>query len=156
MSGIEEIVDALVELMSSGRATEKFNRSGRGELFILKYLFKRNGPALPSELSEALPSSASRISAALGTLEKKGQIHREIDTSNRRNILVTITDAGRERILANMRQMRSHLIQALTEMGETDAREFLRLVTIFSEIVRRGELNMADCEDCSPDRPPPE
>jgi len=88
-------------------------------------------------LSEALNSSTARISAALRTLEKKGQIHREIDTTNRRFILVTITEEGRERIRANMQRMQNHLIQVLTVMGEKDASEFVRLSTRFFEIAQR-------------------
>ena len=151
MSGIEELVDALGELMSRGKVIEEFNRSGKGEVFILKYLSVKDAPALPSELSEALNSSTARISAALGTLEKKGQIHREIDTTNRRYILVTITEAGRERIRTIMQQMRSHLIRVLTEMGEEDAREFVRLSTRFFEIAQRTRPDFTECENRSPD-----
>ena len=137
MGSIEELVDALGEMMSRGKVMDEFNRSGKGEIFILKYLYMKETPASPSELSEALNSSTARISAALGTLEKKGQIHREIDTTNRRYILVTITEEGRERIRANMARMRNHLIQVFTEMGEEDAREFVRLSKRFFEIAQR-------------------
>jgi DNA-binding MarR family transcriptional regulator len=133
----DELVDAIGRLMSRGKTIEEFNRSARGELFVLKYLHTKNAPASPSELSEALGSSTSRISAALRTLEKKGHIHREIDTSNRRFILVTITDDGRERISAVLERMRRHLAYVLTEMGGGDAREFLRLATRFFEIAER-------------------
>ncbi len=137
MSSIEELVDSLGELMSRGKVMDEFNRSGKGEIFILRYLYTKESPASPSELSEALNSSTARISAALRTLEKKGQIHREIDTTNRRFILVTITEEGRERIRANMQRMQNHLIQVLTVMGEKDAREFVRLSTRFFEIAQR-------------------
>ncbi len=137
MGSIEELVDALGEMMSRGKVMDEFNRSGKGEIFILRYLYMKETPASPSELSEALNSSTARISAALGTLEKKGQIHREIDTTNRRYILVTITEEGRERIRANMARMRNHLVQVFTEMGEEDAREFVRLSKRFFEIAQR-------------------
>ena len=137
MSSIEELVDSLGELMSRGKVMDELNRSGKGEIFNLRYLYTKESPASPSELSEALNSSTARISAALRTLEKKGQIHREIDTTNRRFILVTITEEGRERIRANMQRMQNHLIQVLTVMGEKDAREFVRLSTRFFEIAQR-------------------
>ena len=137
MGSIEELVDALGEMMSRGKVMDEFNRSGKGEIFILRYLYMKETPASPSELSEALNSSTARISAALGTLEKKGQIHREIDTTNRRYILVTITEEGRERIRANMARMRNHLVQVFTEMGEEDAREFVSLSKRFFEIAQR-------------------
>ncbi|WP_312433597.1 MarR family winged helix-turn-helix transcriptional regulator [Lacrimispora sp.] len=137
MSSIEELVDSLGDMISHRKVMDEFNRSGKGEIFILRYLYMKESPASPSELSEALNSSTARISAALRTLEKKGQIHREIDTTNRRFILVTITEEGRERIQANMQRMQNHLIQVLTVMGEKDAREFVRLSTRFFEIAQR-------------------
>ena len=136
MSSIEELVDSLSELMSRRKVMDEYNRSGKGEIFILRYLYTKEAPASPSELSEALCSSTARISAALRTLEKKGHIHREIDTTNRRFILVTITEEGRERIRANIQRMQNHLIQVLTEMGEKDAREFVRLSMRFFEIAQ--------------------
>ena len=138
MSKIDEIVAALEE-MTSGRenAMESMSRIGKGELFILKFLYNKNTAVIPSEISDAMHSSNARISAALGSLEKKGQIHREIDVTNRRNILVTITEEGRERIRLSMEKMREHMVYVLTEMGEEDAAEFVRLIKRFSEIAYR-------------------
>lgn len=144
MNGIEELVDSLGKVMSRGKAMDEISRSGRGETFILRYLYAKEAPASPSELSEALSSSTARISAALKTLEKKGFIHREVDPDNRRFILVTITEEGRERLHSQMRNMRNHLIQVFTEMGEEDAREFVRLSTHFHEIAQRTMFD--DCE----------
>jgi len=138
MCNIEKVVIALEEMMSGrGNAMEQMSRSGKGELFILKYLNDKDTAVLPSEISDAMHISNARISAALGSLEKKGQIHREIDLTNRRNILVTITQEGRERILLNMKKMREHMVCVLTEMGEDDANEFVRLIKRFFEIASR-------------------
>jgi len=145
---IEKAADALEAMMAHGRLPDSFNHSGKGELFILKYLADRDSPVLPSELSEAMQSSAPRISAALGTLERKGYIHREIDLSNRRKVLVTITDAGRDRTCTFGGHMRRYVISVLTEMGEEDAAEFVRLVKKFYEIVQR---NMPDMDMFSHD-----
>jgi len=138
MSKIEEIVASLEAMMSSREnAIEHMGRCGKGELFILKFLYERESAVIPSEISGAMHSSNARISAALGSLEKKGQIHREIDTTNRRNILVTITEKGRERIRASTKQMHRHMVDIFNEMGEQDAVEFARLLKRFSEIAFR-------------------
>lgn len=147
MSSIEEIADMMEEMMSRNKMMDAFQRSGKGEIFILKYLYSKNTSVSPTELSEALGSSASRISAALGSLEKKGAIHREIDTANRRNILVTITDTGREQIYNSIKQMRGHLIQVLTEMGEEKANDFFRLNKEFFEIAGRTMPDISSCEN---------
>jgi len=139
MGGIEEAVDAINEIMAGSRKNmmEQMGRGGKGELFILKYLCEKNSAVIPSEISGAMHTSTARISAALGSLEKKDQIRREIDKNNRRNILVTITERGRERSLSEMLQMQKKLKSIFTEMGERDAYELVRLIKCFFEISNR-------------------
>ena len=139
MTAIEKAVAELEELMYRNRRNmmEQMGRSGKGELFILKYLYEKDAAVTPSEISDAMHTSTARISAALGSLEKKGQICREIDTSNRRNILVTITGEGRERSRSDIRQIRERMIGVFVEMGEEDATEFVRLMTRLIEISNR-------------------
>jgi len=139
MSKIEEVVAEMEEMLSlrHGNAIDEMGRSGKGELFILKFLCNKETAVLPSEISEAMHSSTARISAALNSLEKKGQIQREIDKTNRRNILVTITEEGRERSRISVCRMRDHMIGILTEMGEQDAVEFVRLAKRFFSIAHK-------------------
>ena len=116
---------------------ENMNRANKGELFVLHFLSLSNTAVLPSELSAALNSSMARISALLGSLEKKNQIERDIDKSNRRNILVTITETGRERAEAEMRYIEENLARVFIEMGETDTAEFLRLSEQFFGLMQK-------------------
>ena len=135
---IEEIVDELEDMMSCRENVmgqmEQMGRHGKGELFILKHMHDKNAAVTPSEISDVMHTSTARISAALGSLERKGQIKREIDTTNRRNILVTITEDGRRRIRSDMEKMRGQMIAVFTEMGEQDAAEFVRLTKRFFQL----------------------
>lgn len=135
----EKAFIAFNEIMSNREKNmlENINRANKGELFVLHFLSMRDTAALPSELSAALQSSTARISALLGNLEKKGQIERTIDKSNRRNILVTITEAGRERAGTEMEEMHKNLTRIFSEMGETDTTEFIRLAKQFSELLEK-------------------
>ncbi|MDR1641980.1 MAG: MarR family winged helix-turn-helix transcriptional regulator [Clostridiales bacterium] len=137
MDVIDEAVEALSALMTRGKLLDEFSRSGKGEMFLLKYLFEKGGVAMPSEMRDALRSSSARISAALGSLEKKGFIKREIDLANRRNIIVTLTEKGREKTLCIMREMKAHLRGVLLELGEEDAVEMVRLSKRFLDIAQR-------------------
>jgi DNA-binding MarR family transcriptional regulator len=147
---VDEMVELLSELMTRGQAQGKvldeFSRAGKGEIFILRYLFEKNVAVFPFEIAEALGSSTARVSTALGTLEKKGLVSREIDPANRRNILVTITDAGRERITAMMAQIYGRLRVVIMEMGLEDAGEFLRLAKRFFDIAARTMGDIGGCE----------
>lgn len=130
---------AFNEIMASKKKNmlESVNRTNKGELFVLQFLATRNTEVLPSELSAAMRSSTARISALLGALEKKGQLVRNIDENNRRNILVTITPAGRSRVETEIEELKAVLIQIFTDMGETDTAEFIRLTARFFELMHK-------------------
>jgi len=134
----KEAIITFNEIMSKKKdIMEDINRANKGELFVLQFLSMLNTAVLPSELSTALQISSARISAVLGSLEKKGQIEREIDRSNRRNILVTITAAGHERVKTEVNEIEQILAHAFIEMGETDAMEYLRLFEKFFGIMQK-------------------
>ena len=127
---------AVFKVMSGNHknSMEHLNRANKGEMFVLQFLDVQDTTVIPSELSVALQASTARISALLGSLEKKGQIKREIDKTNRRNILVTITDEGRKRVKSEMNEMRKNITQVFVKMGEDDTLEFVRLLKLFFEL----------------------
>ncbi|MFT8593392.1 MAG: MarR family transcriptional regulator [Bifidobacterium sp.] len=109
---------------------KKANRESQGEPLILSILM-RKGEQTPSRLAEFSGSSSARISAVLGTLEKKGMITRRIDPDDRRNILVSITSQGKERIENNHREMRETLTWIFEQMGEQKTHDFMKLMNEF-------------------------
>lgn len=117
---------------------EDVNRANKGELFVLHFLESHKNVALPSEIGAALHVSTARISALLGCLEKKGQIKREIDKNNRRNILVTITEEGQNRVKSEMMNIHSNMSKVFIEMGESDTNEFIRLIKKFSDLAQKN------------------
>jgi DNA-binding MarR family transcriptional regulator len=139
LSYIEEAIESLKSVMLGGRGNllEVLSRAYKGEEFVLKYLASRMSTTLPTELSEALHSSMARILSILGVLEKKGLVVREIDRGNRRNILVTLTDKGRELAALQERKMRNYMERTLVELGEADTKEFVRLIERVSEISQK-------------------
>jgi DNA-binding MarR family transcriptional regulator len=144
LSYIEKAIESLKSVMlgDRGNILEVLSKAYKGEAFVLKYLSSRMTTTLPTELSEALHSSTARISSLLGALEKKGLVAREIDPSNRRNILVTPTDKGREQAALQEREMRNRMARVLKELGEADTREFVRLIGRVSEISKK--VNSSD------------
>jgi len=136
---IDKAFTAYGEIMSSCNRgmLENINRANKGELFVLHYLSERNAQVLPSELSAALNASTGRISAVLASLERKGQIERDIDKTNRRNILVTITEEGLKRAETEMKEIRRKITHVFTEMGEADTAEFIKLTKEFWELMQK-------------------
>jgi len=135
MNYIDDALADLSVLMKNGRnILERLGRTNRGECFVLGYLYKR-GKALPTEISAAMNSSTARVSAILGVLEKRGDIIREVDTGNRRKILVTLTGEGKRHMENEMFDTNSRLRKALEGLGEDDAKQFILLLKRFAEIM---------------------
>ena len=82
-------------------------------------------------------SSTARIAVVLNTLEKKGYITRAIDPSDRRRVLVSLTPAGAEYIQGVRRQLRQRMRVLLEELGEADAKEYLRITERMLSITQR-------------------
>lgn len=139
LSYAEKAFVTLNEIMSKKQndMLENINRPNKGELFVLHFLSMRKTAVIPSELSAALNASTARISALLGNLEKKGQIVRDIDKSNRRNILVTITEEGRKRAETEMKEIKSLMTRVFIDMGEEDTADFIRLTSQFFELMQK-------------------
>lgn len=121
----------------NGLIFDRYNRFAKGELFILNYLCKRGETAMPSEISLGLGSSTSRIANALGVLEKKGRITREIDKRDRRKIIVSITQTGKEVVQNEREQLVNREAHIFEMMGDAEAKEFVRLHKRYLELAEQ-------------------
>lgn len=88
-------------------------------------------------IREYLAVTKASVSQMLASLEKRGLLVREIDPDNRRNLIVTLTPEGAERLQYKEAQVEQRLKGLLSDLGETDAQHFITLVnkmnTILSE-----------------------
>ena len=116
---------------------KQMDKLTRGELFILRYLKEHCADAvMPSEISAAMNISSARVAVALRTLEEKGWIERSMDNADRRKMLVTITQTGRDEFLFHHAEMQKKMEILLSEIGEEDIREFIRIVNRMLEIFK--------------------
>lgn len=119
-----------------------------GEMHILHYLWTEKRSVQPSELSGVTDTSTARIAMALGSLEKKGMIIREVDRADRRKVLVTITSAGEAMIERSHDQGRGAMIKLFEELGEEDTKEFMRIMSRVMEIMKSArESGKFDMEE---------
>ena len=90
-----------------------------------------------TSIREYLAVTKASVSQMLASLEKRGLLVREIDPDNRRNLIVTLTPEGAERLQYKEAQVEQRLKGLLSDLGETDAQNFITLVnkmnTILSE-----------------------
>lgn len=106
---------------------------------ILMIQTERNNSIYPSDLSDKLNLSRSYITAVLNSLEKKNFIMRTLDTSDRRRILVRITDKGRhifDNMAAKELEQADILISGLTNEKTLN---LILLLNQASEILEKEE-----------------
>ena len=126
---VNDSVATLEKILTSDNFSvfERITRISRGEIFVLKILLFNNGTSTPTEISEAMKSTKGRISAILNSLEKKGFIGREIDKDNRRNIIVTLSDSGRDYVMKELLECYRIVAHVFEELGEKDSKKFVEL-----------------------------
>ena len=120
-------------MLNKARPQKEMNESMRGESFVIRLLDFQGGSVQPSEISAVMGISSARIAAALNGLERKGLITRRIDTSDRRRILVDLTDAGKVTAEEQRLAILAHTSKLLSVLGEEDAREYVRITGRLAE-----------------------
>jgi len=112
----------------------------RGEAFALQFIAMREGEVIPSDISSEMGISSARVAAALNSLESKGLITRRIDVSDRRRILIELTQAGKEQAQEHGRKIFQMTKKIMEYLGEDDAREYIRIMG------RLAEMPQGECE----------
>lgn len=107
---------------------EEVSAAMRGEMAVLRLLEDEARALTAGEISRMLRMTTSRIAAVLGTLEKKGLIVRSPDERDKRRIRVSLTQKGRALCRAKRQKLVHDVCFALSQLGEHDAREFVRLM----------------------------
>lgn len=118
---------------------KKINESMHGEIFALQYIASQKGAVQPSEISNMTHVSSARIAATLNSLESKGLITRRIDSKDRRRILVELTPNGKEEANKYFHKILKKVSYILSELGEHDATEFVRIINKLSEINKKTQ-----------------
>lgn len=106
----------------------KIDETMQGEAFAILYILRQDGIVLPSEISNEMNISSARVAAMLNSLEGKGLISRQIDKSDRRRILVDLTQAGRELAEKHHQYVVNATVRMLEMLGEHDAGELVRIM----------------------------
>lgn len=127
-------------VVRKAKMQKNINEALQGEGPVLHYI-ARNGEAVqPGEISQKLNISTARVAATLNSLEKKEMITRQIDTNNRRQILVKITQKGKDSAESHHKTIMNITAEMLELLGEQDAQEYVRITKRLAEI-------LPNCED---------
>lgn len=94
-----------------------------------------------SEIRGYLSISKAAVSQILRVLEKKGYINRDIDKNNRRNLIVTLTQKGRDVLADKDNEFNDRLDKIITSLGEDDAKQMIRIINKLVEIMSKQGID---------------
>lgn len=136
----EERVEAIGELIKRFKPrfdVEQVSGLTVNELSVLLTIYglsKKNSSLTMSDVGEVIGLCRPAMSQVSAKLESKGMIKRETDKSDRRKVLVSVTKKAAD-ILQKAENIRKEtFFKVVTEMGERDADEFIRLANKFISI----------------------
>jgi len=113
---------------------KKVNESMYGEAYILHYISSHDECLIPSDISNEMGISAPRMATVLSGMESKGYVIRQIDSQDRRRILITLTPSGKEQADKNSHTVIGAITGMLRYLGEKDAGEYVRITKRLSEM----------------------
>ena len=97
------------------------------ELFVLNYLLTHEKIIHPKELSEKMSVSTARIASLLNHMEEKNLVMRSADPDDNRQVVVVLTEEGRDQIHQIRAGVISRVAAMLESLGPEDAKEYIRI-----------------------------
>lgn len=122
------LAEELLTSMAFRKMPVEHSKHSSGEQGILLYLHNVRDGVLSGELSRDLGITTGRTAIALKDLEKKGLVSRSVSQTDRRCVVVHITEQGRNAALEFRRHALNALANTLACLGEEDARTYVRLI----------------------------
>ena len=123
---IEDLRRSMGELLGAERRLRGRDRRGPhglsfSEVRALVTLAKEHdGPVTAGALAKAADLNPASITALLDSLEERGIARRERDATDRRCVVVTLTDEGREVLGVATAKWQAKLDAALADLPEAD------------------------------------
>jgi DNA-binding MarR family transcriptional regulator len=121
--------------MRRGRGVRPKDMEMRGEANVLHVLHHYPKGVTPTALARDCQVSSARIAKTINQLEGRGLVRREASPSDRRSVIVHLTDEGEREVQRRFERVNSYVAGVLRELGEDDARELVRLVGRLARIM---------------------
>lgn len=98
-----------------------------GEDAVLYWLYVLDRPLLSGEISQLMELSSGRTANILNSLEKKGLVSRQRNSSDKRQVSVCLTEDGKKRIDICYQECIQWCGDILEKLAPTDVDTFLSL-----------------------------
>lgn len=115
-----------------------------GEKFIICYLALHE-KVLPGKIAQQMNTTTAHVAKLLRGLDARGCINRTLDVNDRRRILVSLTDKGREEANQYAEGRLDFIESVFRRLGEEDATAYTRitkkLLALYEEDEKENEGN---------------
>lgn len=117
----------------------------RGEYLVLRCVWvldsdfehRRAGNVRAAELSDMLDLSRPSVTRILNALERRGFISRDIDSRDRRGVVIELTTAGLRAVEKANRRLLDIAERVVESLGESDTDKLIELMDRLAEIYRQ-------------------
>lgn len=112
----------------------------QGESGVLLYLLNANSNVSQSELSENLGVTMPRIVAVINTLQKKELIEKNVDSTDKRKSIISITNKGKDNIIKKKKDAIKFIENVIKELDEQEIEQYIAISKKIERISNKIEV----------------
>ncbi len=112
----------------------------QGESGVLLYLLNVNSNVSQSELSEKLGVTMPRIVAVINTLQKKELIEKNVDSTDKRKSIISITKKGKNNIIKKKKDAIKFIENVIKELDEQEIEQYIAISKKIERISNKIEV----------------
>lgn len=135
----EEIMSRFQRVMQRHAAIKDFGLTS-SQVYILRYL-EKSPHAKASDIAKTSGLSPGAVTQVCDELVREGLVDRTRSQDDRRVVHVSITDSGRALVERFKEARREKMRFVLTQLGDQDAKEFVRIIGRIVDIVENNAPN---------------
>lgn len=121
-----QVGEAFLALVDKALRHHRLSRAGRQALAVLE---GAGQPLSPTTIAERLLVTTASVTSLLDTLERRGLVQRQPDPTDRRRLLVALTDDGRALVEQFLPEVVALQTAVMAELSETQRQQLLRLLS---------------------------
>lgn len=112
----------------------------QGESGVLLYLLNVKSNVSQSELSEKLRVTMPRIVAVINTLQKKELIEKNVDSTDKRKSIISITNKGKDNIIKKKEDAIKFIENVIKELDEQEIEQYIAISKKIERISNKIEV----------------
>lgn len=112
----------------------------QGESGVLLYLLNVKSNVSQSELSEKLGVTMPRIVAVINTLQKKELIEKNVDSTDKRKSIISITNKGKDNIIKKKKDAIKFIENVIKELDEQEIEQYIAISKKIERISNKIEV----------------